>query len=684
MFETTRFETTRSQTTIRKTMRGAWPLAAGLALAVLLAAAPASAQRINLDRPLQAGELILFPDIQDDSAWYYVSDKPRLATGDDGRPQFSFLRWVDNVRSGADEAEAREGEGGGIVHAVVALDVTEDQVQDARRELQRLEPGAEIRGPAVFKSGRFALVSSFAEADGRLTERVVGMGSAPIMDGQKAAVSILLTKEGAKILWESFNTATPDISFSFEMQLDGFREPVEGKVEAHFDQIYEHEAFSVGVASQMLAAEINGAFDDLQRSGAIEVTEIGTDQEMSDLLRIAYNKLTDLMFQPINGTGTPDLASLAGAASGGGGMLDRATNMLQQNRAEARQENERIRRENRQEMERVRREEERQASRDDGDSGGGDGGEEAEGGEEDRPRLTESDPPEAGEMTRDNAPEARPEPNLQEEVSVPSFSIVAAFEMKKVRQRGDYVIDLNKSLKDSLTLRFDENIGDLTRFRDDERVFHQVNLDDDLYRQRELVVFLDGLNAGDFDQYVNFVTVQLKKVHDGGAETVDEVRIDRNNFNREGNAFKLLYGWNGDQDRRNWMEYQYAVHWSFFGGHEMEEPFRERDSGAIPVAAPLERRVVELDGDPELMSEAGVRAVTVEVFYPVGEQELSRRITLNARKGEASEQIEYLAPPGVYDYDYEITWRLTGNRTVTTGRQSTDQGLLFIDEVPTT
>ena len=31
-----------------------------------------------------------------------------------------------------------------------------------------------------------------------------------------------LTKLGAKILWESFQTPTPDISFSFEMDVTGF------------------------------------------------------------------------------------------------------------------------------------------------------------------------------------------------------------------------------------------------------------------------------------------------------------------------------------------------------------------------------------------------------------------------------------------------------------------------------
>ncbi|HYQ88223.1 MAG TPA: hypothetical protein VEU09_01190, partial [Candidatus Binatia bacterium] len=87
-------------------------------------AGPASAQQILIDKPVRAGELTVFPDLNDPMSYYYVNDKPHLSLDANGKPQFSFLRYVENVRSGADQAEAQEGEGGGIVHAVVALSIT--------------------------------------------------------------------------------------------------------------------------------------------------------------------------------------------------------------------------------------------------------------------------------------------------------------------------------------------------------------------------------------------------------------------------------------------------------------------------------------------------------------------------------------------------------------------------------
>jgi hypothetical protein len=175
---------------------------------------------ILLDRPYKAGELTLFADQADDKAFYYVVDKPHLALDANGTPQFSFLRWVDTKRPANSEEK-----GGGIIHALVELGVSDEQLQQARAEIQALKPGAKIIGPAMFSAGRFGLVASVTDESGKLAKKVLGLGPAPMLDGQKAAVSIRLTELGAKVLWESFKTPTPDISFSFEMELTGVPAP---------------------------------------------------------------------------------------------------------------------------------------------------------------------------------------------------------------------------------------------------------------------------------------------------------------------------------------------------------------------------------------------------------------------------------------------------------------------------
>ena len=254
--------------------------------------------------------------------------------------------------------------------------------------------------------------------------------------------------------------------------------------------------------------------------------------------------------------------------------------------------------------------------------------------------------------------------------------------MKRVHQRGIFKIDLNKYTTDNLTLRFDENIGDMRSLMKEGDNFRQVNLDDPLYKQRELVVFVDGMNAKDFGDYVNFATVQMRKHHQGGDETQDEVRIDRVNFNKEGNNFKLLYGWKNDSDRRQWMNYEYQTTWSFFGGKEVVQPWKKANAGAINLAPPFQKHSVDLQADPDVITAAGVRSITVKLFYKLGDTEQVKTVTLNATKGQLSDKIDFILPADVVNYDYQIDWRLKGNRVVSSGRKSASDAILFVDELP--
>jgi hypothetical protein len=266
----------------------------------------------------------------------------------------------------------------------------------------------------------------------------------------------------------------------------------------------------------------------------------------------------------------------------------------------------------------------------------------------------------------------------QKKPDLPSWAAIASFKMKSVRQRGKMRWDLNKYTESTITLRFDGNIGDVRRYKDH---FRRVNLDDPLYQQRELAVYLDGLNASDFSQYVNFVTVRMHKRHAGGAVTDDEVLIDRNNFNREGNGFKLLYGWKGDDDRSRWMEYEYQTLWSFFGGKTVETPMQRATGQAIAVAPPYQRRTVELQADPADLAKAEVRSLNVKLFYDLAGSPQVRQVTLDASKPQSA-RIEFMSLPDALDYEYEITWRRKGNRTVSSGRQKASDAILDVGDVP--
>jgi hypothetical protein len=647
-----------------------------------------NAQQILLDKPVRAGELILFPAVDNDKAYYYVPDKPRLATSAEDKPQFSFLQYVTNIQAEPGAPGREEGEGGGIVHALVALKVTDEQLQEAQRELQRITPDARIEGPVVFKSGTFGLVSSFKEADGKLTTKVVGLGKAPLLDGEKAAISMQLTKLGSMILWESFQTPTPDISFTFEMEIDGYQSPRRAVIEANFDQIYEHEGFAAGVATPYIGAEIKATFDDLRRKGAIKLTQVGSDEKLESLITTAYNKITEMMFSPIGGTGTPSLSNLAGVGSSGPSLLDKASNLLEKRREETRKENERIRQEQRQAQERLQKQE---AAR------SGAAGKEVtstteelkkegpplslEAKEKGIEKPEKTDQKDVGKLSHELASQ-KEKAEQPKEKDLPSFAAIATFEMKRVRQRGTFKIDLNKYTADKLTLRFDENIGDLRSYWGDNNYFRQVNLDDPLFKQRQIAVSIDGLNASDFGEYINFVTVQMRKKHEAGKETYDEVRIDRANFNTQGNNFSLLYGWKDDTDRGKWFEYEYRMLWSFFGGKQTEQEWEKTTANALSLTPPYQRRSVELEADPTLLADAGVRLVTVKIYYDLAGVEKVKMATLRPSQGKFSDKVDFMLLADKLEYEYEITWLLRGQRELSSGRKRSSNAILFVDELP--
>ena len=268
----------------------------------------------------------------------------------------------------------------------------------------------------------------------------------------------------------------------------------------------------------------------------------------------------------------------------------------------------------------------------------------------------------------------------EDENSEPAIAVLASFRMKKRSVKKELVISLNRHRSDVVPERFDGEIGPVGDCR---RCFLEINQDDPLYIQREIFVYLDGLQPEFFEKSVNFATVQLRKRHASGAITDDEVRIDRQGLERTGNRFKLLYGWKGDNERERWLDYEYRVVWSFFGGHSIEEPWRKTTDGAINLAPPLVPRGVSLASNADALAEAQVRLVTVRLFYDLGGGERVETVSLRPELGELAGQVDLLRPRDATEYDYEIEWTLRGSRSLRSGRQTTSAGTLFLDELPT-
>jgi hypothetical protein len=260
---------------------------------------------------------------------------------------------------------------------------------------------------------------------------------------------------------------------------------------------------------------------------------------------------------------------------------------------------------------------------------------------------------------------------------LPTTAIVAAYRMRESRQRGVFRIDLNKYTIDNLTIRFDENFGQIKC----DECFREVNLDDPFFRQREIVALLDGFNAEDFGSYINFVSVNFRKEHEGGDFTYDDIRIDRKKFNQDANNSKLLYGWKNDNNRAKWRQYQYQLVWNFFGGYTSKTDWITSADNTIPLTPPLYIKSVDVEVDPEVMTQNGVRSVEVKLYYDLGEKPQTKQIRLNIRAGQTTERISFLQPGDQFEYEYEVSWSLNDGSSKSSERKPGNSLVIYADNL---
>lgn len=263
-------------------------------------------QQILVDRGVRANGLWCFPLISDSLTYLYLPSEARLSVKSertDSLPEFSYLRYIVNKpKAGTSTGNTvTDAEGGGILHFLVLYDTPEKQVLAAESRLKEILEKDEIklRGPVVFEKGSYGLVSSIIRGPKDTTRTLLSMGEAPIVEGSKIALSFELDPLRSKLLLESFRMATPDISLVFDLTFSGLSDNYDATLEVNWEEVRKSEAVSAGGSIYFVSADVDVAFDKLFRDNAIKLTVNGNDDVMDGLLNTVYNKLLELLFQPV-------------------------------------------------------------------------------------------------------------------------------------------------------------------------------------------------------------------------------------------------------------------------------------------------------------------------------------------------------------------------------------------------
>ncbi len=257
---------------------------------------------ILLDQnPLQVGNAVLLRDSASLTTFYYIPNRPRIATWPDGTPKLTFLKYTK-----AGEQELK----GGILHFFVTYSLTSQELQQIRNELKKINPKAILKGPIIFKKGTFAVISAAVGEGGAFTRKVIGEGKAPLVSGSEVSVSIAVTPEGAAFLDEALKHPTYPVSIRFDMTYEGLTPKFNAKakinwskVRNYFEEykkwrIYKTKKFWIFKWKvQKGTGESLNISDDLVSEQCIEIDVTGEDENMESILQTITDTVMREMFE---------------------------------------------------------------------------------------------------------------------------------------------------------------------------------------------------------------------------------------------------------------------------------------------------------------------------------------------------------------------------------------------------
>ncbi len=247
----------------------------------------------------------LLQDSDDESAYYYLPDYPRISIDENGEFELMCMKYIGQGNN----------TNGGLFHTLIQFDLPKEIVDSLEEELKKKVGNARIVGPVplrqVMENGedglaRFKIVSSIltnTEGENPFTQNVITSGHAPLLPNSKAAIAAKLSQEGVTLLWESLQGTTSDVSVVingyYEAKVKGYN----ATVTANMSTIYEHYSklysYQKGYTKRQLR-KINDEMIQDQKL-KIEVFDrskalgIKTD-DMDNILNLITDKLIELMF----------------------------------------------------------------------------------------------------------------------------------------------------------------------------------------------------------------------------------------------------------------------------------------------------------------------------------------------------------------------------------------------------
>jgi len=189
------------------------------------------------------------------------------------------------------------------------------------------------------------------------------------------------------------------------------------------------------------------------------------------------------------------------------------------------------------------------------------------------------------------------------------------------------------------------NLGGLYRdLGDDERYFRIVNLDDPAFETRTVHFQIDGNYIDAFEKHVNFVSVNFRKQRDDRPDQTRSLHFSYADIAAGRTLQSIVFPRLGDEQAA-WTEFEYQVRWSTRDRQTIAVPANQEQwiqttDPAVSLVPPFEKRVIQVDTDPESFRASDVRTAVVEFATDfLGQPRSAGRLVVRADDPENSHRV---------------------------------------------
>ena len=246
---------------------------------------------LNIHPPfLLAGNLHIYTDDTDPGVFYYVNQKPRLCTTDEGKPALSVYSVVPESGVGKDNDSILETG----LSVDVDLGASEEELNSAREEIiKNFKRSAKVLSPAPLHKGVVKFEMNQNDGTENAKNWYVSSGFSPSMIGtNRVSLAIRTTGEDAKRLVAALSSNQVMATITYNLEVIGITPVYKAYLKADMQLVYHHINERTKYSFIYNNKDIEKIVDDLQETNALVVEIEETDPDIkSEAMKTLMNEL---------------------------------------------------------------------------------------------------------------------------------------------------------------------------------------------------------------------------------------------------------------------------------------------------------------------------------------------------------------------------------------------------------